>query len=103
MILKWLWTAAAHTMNDAANPAALPYSDLSKDLAVNVLSALAAADEAVKGFRELPLDVPKSFIYTGNRLNIEPIPRLLSLGIGKAAGAHLIAAADMAYKEEGFK
>ena len=91
------------TVNDAANPAALPYSALSKELAVNVVSALAAADEAVKSFRELPSDIPKAFIYTGNRLNVEPIPRLLSLGIVKAAGAHLIAHAASVYKDEGFK
>ena len=80
----------------------MPYSALSKDLAINTLSVLAAAEEAVKGFRELPKDVSKAFIYTGNMLNIYPIPGLLSNGVGKAATAHLIATMASAYRDEGF-
>ncbi|KAK3716140.1 hypothetical protein LTR37_006585 [Vermiconidia calcicola] len=94
--------AAANTAIDKKNPAALPFSALSKDLAINTLSVLAAADEAVKSFRELPKDVPKAFIYTGNILNINPIPGLLSNGIGKAATAHLISTMAAAYRDEGF-
>lgn len=90
-------------MNEKDDPASLPYSDLSKDFAINTLSVLAAANEAVKGFRELPADMSKTFIYTGNRLDIEPIPRLLTLGVGKAASAHMIASFASAYDEQGFR
>lgn len=72
-------------------------------MAINTFSVLAAADEAVKGFRELPSDAAKTFIFTGNRLNIEPIPPLLSNGMGKSATAHFLATAAMTYAKEGFK
>jgi hypothetical protein len=56
-----------------------PLSKFESDLAVNVSSVYAAAQEAVTGFDELPKETLKHFIYTGNRLNIEPMPMLLSM------------------------
>ena len=98
-----MFTAAANTFGDGANPAAISPADLSRDTAINTLSFVAAADEAVKGFRELPADVAKIVVYTGNILNIKPLPRLMSCGVGKSASAHFIASAAQAYTAEGIK
>lgn len=77
------------------SPVSTPLKDLSSSLAVNFTSVYAAAQVAVAGFKSLPADVIKSFIYTGNRLNIEPMPTLFDLGVGKVASAHLIQSLTM--------
>ena len=81
----------------------LSVADLNQDLAVNTVSTLVAARRAVQGFEQLPSQVPKSFIYTGNFLNKEVMPALISLGIGKSASAHIIAVAAKAYGQKGYK
>ena len=94
--------AAAHPVppND---PLALRAEDLQLDLTINTTSALAAAQQTVAGFAQLPADANKVFIYTGNFLNVKPMPPLVSLGIGKAASAHLIQVASAAYAEKGWR
>jgi hypothetical protein len=64
---------------------------------------LVAAHEAIKAFKSLPSTASRTFFYTGNILNSEPITPLLSLGIGKSASAHIIHAATIAYADQGFK
>ena len=91
------------TLVDRANPAGIDLEALQKDLAVNTFGVLTAADQAVKGFRQLPEHQAKTFIFTGNRLNIEPIPGLLNLGIGKSASAYFVADAASAYKLENIR
>ena len=70
---------------------------------MNTSSVLAAAREARAVFADLPATASRTFIYTGNRLNIAPIAPLLSLGIGKSATAHLIASASEAYASKGYR
>ena len=84
------------------NPLSTPLSTFSTDLAANFTSVYASAHEAVSGFSSLPASLPKTFIYTGNKLNLIVIPALLSLGVGKSAAAHLIEASSVAYKENGY-
>lgn len=72
------------------------------DLAVNVTSAYFAAAEAVKGFETLPDELPKSFIYTANGLNMMPQPRLVSLGLGKTAIGHVIENSTIAFRGKGW-
>ena len=62
-------------------------------------SAYLSAQAAVRGFEKLPVDLPKSFIYTGNGLNARPLPYLMSLGLGKSAMAHVLETAVIAYKD----
>jgi len=81
----------------------LSVDDASQDYAVNALSALAAAQQAARSFEKLPATASRTFIYTGNRLNIEPIAPLLSLGMGKSATAHLVASAAQSYPGRGYK
>lgn len=73
---------------------------------MNTAGVLVAAQKAVMGFEQLSStssQVPKTFIFTGNFLNEKVIPALISLGIGKSATAHLIAAASMAYGTKGYR
>jgi hypothetical protein len=96
-------TAAANTSSSAKDPLSLPIADFNRDLATNTTSVLAAAHQAVTGFQTLPETASKTFIYTGNCLNVSPIVPLLSLGMGKSATAHLIANASQAYRDRGYK
>lgn len=89
------------------HPLELSASDLSKSIDVNVMGAYVAAQEAAASFEASSADDPndsnKTFIFTGNRLNIAPIPPLLSLGVGKAATAHMMAFLSETYKARGWK
>lgn len=94
--------AAAYTLTPQ-NILSSPLSKFETDLAINVSGVYAAAQEAVAGFDGLPKETVKQFIYTGNRTNIEPIPVLLSLSVGKGASSHLIWASSLAYKSAGYQ
>jgi len=47
----------------------------------------------------------KSFIYTGNALNVNviPMPLFLNLGIGKAASAFFVGLSDGAYATKEYR
>ncbi|KFZ15722.1 hypothetical protein V501_02607 [Pseudogymnoascus sp. VKM F-4519 (FW-2642)] len=98
-----VYNVSASTFTPAQDPFALPLADLSKDLAVNVTSAFVAAQQAAAGFAQLPDSAARTFIYTGNILNVSILPGFLSQGIGKSAGAHMIWAASAAYRERGYR
>jgi NAD(P)-dependent dehydrogenase (short-subunit alcohol dehydrogenase family) len=70
---------------------------------VNVLSPLIAAQEAVKGFKQLPPASNKTFIATGNLLNTRVWPSVLTFGMTKTALAHLISGSSIAYEKQGFR
>lgn len=96
--------AATHIGSpDKENPLALPLSEMQKTIDINFSGAYVAAQNAVASFERAPADTHKTFIYTGNRLNIAPIVPLLSLGIGKSAGAHLMSFLTQAFKNKGYK
>ncbi|OBT81244.1 hypothetical protein VE02_09700, partial [Pseudogymnoascus sp. 03VT05] len=98
-----VYNVSASTFTPAQDPFALPLADLNKDLAINITSAFVAAQQAAAGFAELPASAARTFIYTGNILNVSILPGFLSQGMGKSAGAHMIWAASAAYKDRGFK
>ncbi|RYN68261.1 hypothetical protein AA0117_g11246 [Alternaria alternata] len=75
---------------DPENPVSAPLQDFQKDLAINSVSAYAAAQAAVAGFSKLPKDVKKTFIYTGNNGNTLVTPMFLMLGIGKTSAWYMI-------------
>ncbi|RMJ17317.1 hypothetical protein CDV36_003005 [Fusarium kuroshium] len=96
--------AFASTMApDNTNPIQLPVSDLTADLAINTTSLLQLLQLAISGFAKLPDSASRTFIYTGNKANLEPFPPFLSLGVGKAAGSHMISFAAKAYSPRGYK
>ncbi|KAK5046500.1 hypothetical protein LTR84_008303 [Exophiala bonariae] len=98
-----VYNVSASTLTPPQDPFALPLAAFNRDVAINVTSAFVAAQQAVLGFAQLPASASKTFIYTGNILNVAIIPGFLDQGIGKSAGAHLIWAASAAYRDRGFK
>ena len=77
----------------------------SSDLNVNTISPYVAAQQAVSGWKTLPKETKKTFIYTGNALNVSvlPVPMMLNLGVGKAASAYWVGVADATYKSQGYR
>ncbi|TAQ91473.1 hypothetical protein B7494_g164 [Chlorociboria aeruginascens] len=75
------------------SPWLVPLADFEKNLALNTTSVYAAIHECISSWEEAKTPgngVGKTFIYTGNRLNIEPMPLFMSMGVGKTATAQLI-------------
>lgn len=78
-------------------------ADVQRDFAVNTLSVLEAAKEAVSVFEQLPPTTSRTFICTGNFLNEVVFLPAVGNGMTKAATAQLIHAASKAYKDQGFR
>ena len=78
----------------------IPTEEFERHLAVNMTSAFVAAREALSGFKKLGHG---NFFYTGNFLVWNPIPKLLTLGLGKTASAHFIQIADSVWREKGMR
>ncbi|EXJ73333.1 uncharacterized protein A1O5_03093 [Cladophialophora psammophila CBS 110553] len=59
---------------------------------VNATSALVSLHEAVKSFRNLAAsnDASKTFIFTGNMLNLKTLKGMLNFGLGKTSTAYAI-------------
>lgn len=70
---------------------------------INTTSAFVAIKEAVASFEKVPATTARTFIYTGNAMNFSPFAGIMTLGIGKSASAHMLAAAAQAYKGKGYK
>jgi hypothetical protein len=102
LLTPWHVVAAA-TFTPADDPFAITLEDFKRDQAVNLESCFVAAKEAVAGFKELPASASRTFVYTGNVLNVAMIPQFLSAGAGKAGGAYMMQTAADAYKEAGYK
>ena len=95
--------ASAGNFTPADDPFALSFADFSHDTTINIHSVFIAAQQAVSGFAQLPASSARTFIYTGNILNVAIIPKFLSAGVGKSGTAHMIWAASAAYKDRGYK
>jgi len=99
-----VYNAASRTVLDAKDPlSSISVEEANRDFAVNAISPLLAAQEAVKGFKQLENSASRTFIVTGNMLNHIAKPDVLTFGMGKAAVAQLIWYASVAYKPKGFK
>ncbi|EXJ89846.1 hypothetical protein A1O3_02913 [Capronia epimyces CBS 606.96] len=88
----------------------LSLANFSTALAVNTTSAVAALQQAVQGFQSLPASpssaFSKTFIFTGNILNVKHFPGMLAFGLGKAATAYAIqdlVEGKNAYRDQGIK
>ena len=95
--------AATSSPSNKQDPLSIPLDGFAESLNVNTVSALAAALEAAKSFATLPASASRTFIYTGNVLNVAILPKFLSQGVGKSGAAHMIWAASAAYKDRGYK
>lgn len=101
-----IYNAASFTNPPVAGDAfSIPAEAMVKDNYVNVITPYVVAQEAVKGWATLGADVKKTFIYTGNILNVQilPLPFFLNGGVGKAGAAFWIGMADTLYKEKGYR
>ncbi|KAK9235975.1 hypothetical protein V1525DRAFT_408368 [Lipomyces kononenkoae] len=101
-----IYNAAALTNPpDQDNIFSIPAESVALDLNVNTISPYVAAQQAVSGWETLPTETKKTFIYTGNILNVSivPMPLILDLGMGKSASAFWIGSADAAYSARGYR
>ncbi|KAI1750636.1 hypothetical protein F4782DRAFT_509018 [Xylaria castorea] len=95
-----IYNAAALTSPpDKDSALSIPVESVTSDLNVNTVSPYVAAQQAVAGWATLPADIKKTFIYTGNYLNlvVKPVPIYVNLGMGKAASAFWLGVADGTY------
>lgn len=90
---------------DERSVLSIPYKDVTKDFIVNTVSPYVAAQQAIEGWKTLPKESKKTFIYTGNITNVAivPMPMMLNVGMGKAASAYWIGVADTLYSEQGYR
>jgi NAD(P)-dependent dehydrogenase (short-subunit alcohol dehydrogenase family) len=90
---------------DANSVLSIASESVARDLNVNTISPYVAAQQAISGWETLPAETKKSFIYTGNILNVAvlPVPLMLNLGIGKSASAYWIGVADATYAAKGYR
>ncbi|KAF2497638.1 putative short-chain dehydrogenase [Lophium mytilinum] len=99
-----VYNAALRNPRDLQDPlASISLEDIKSEFAVNSISPLFAAQEAVKGFKQLPSSASRTFIQTGNALNVIVLPNVLTFGMTKSAAAHMIRSASVGYKRKGFK
>jgi NAD(P)-dependent dehydrogenase (short-subunit alcohol dehydrogenase family) len=95
---------AHRVARDASDPLAnITLEEVTAEFAVNAISPLFAAQEAVKGFKQLPDSASKTFIMTGNMLNKIALPNVLTFGAGKSAAASMVWAASKGYKDKGYR
>ena len=95
---------ATRIVRDAENPLdSFSIDEVNGEFAINAISPLFAAKEAVKSFKQLDRSASRTFIMTGNMLNVVVNPPVLVFGMGKSAAAHMVKAASMAYEKQGFK
>ncbi|KAI1387683.1 NAD(P)-binding protein [Hypoxylon trugodes] len=85
------------------SPFSISAESVASDLNVNTISPYVAAQQAVKGWEMLPNEIKKTFIYTGNIMNVTIVPMslMMDLGMGKSASAFWIGLADMMYSTQG--
>ncbi|RDL40075.1 Uncharacterized protein BP5553_00054 [Venustampulla echinocandica] len=94
---------AAYVTLNKPDPFSIPVDEWASSLNVNAISAYAAVQQALAGFKELPTEVPKTFIYTGNCGTHTAIPHLMNLMVGKRVAAHMIECAVKTYEKDGFR
>jgi NAD(P)-dependent dehydrogenase (short-subunit alcohol dehydrogenase family) len=100
-----VYNAAAMTSPDKESMFSIPGESMTSDLVINTVSAYIAAQQAVIGWETMPKEAKKTFIYTGNIMNVSivPMPPMIDLGMGKAASAFWIGVADATNLAQGFR
>jgi hypothetical protein len=105
IVLTPVLTAGSAKFVPADDPLQITLEEFHKDFAVNTDGLLVATKRAVKGFEQMPSDVLKTLIFTGNITNESSnvIPALISQGLGKAASANLLATVSKSYAPKGYR
>ncbi|CZR50993.1 uncharacterized protein PAC_00868 [Phialocephala subalpina] len=96
-----VFNAAASAMNP--DPFSISIEDFTKDVNINTISVFSALQQAIQGFKALPKDTPKTFIYTGNCLLHVAMPVLMDGGLGKRAGGFMVENAVLVHGGSGFR
>lgn len=98
------YIAAFRAVNDKSDPlSTFNLDDYHTSLAINTTSPLLAAQHAIQGFKTLDASASKTFIFTGNILNLKVLPGMLTFGMTKEATAYWIRSATETseYAKEG--
>jgi NAD(P)-dependent dehydrogenase (short-subunit alcohol dehydrogenase family) len=96
--------ASYRVLRDVEDPlSSISIDEVNGEFAINVISPLFAVKQAVNGFRQLPNSASKTFIYTGNILNLVVKSDVLTYGMTKVAAANMIQTTAVAYAKEAFK
>ena len=101
-----IYNAAALTPPpDKESPLSVAAESVASDLNINTISPYIAAQQAVTAWQTMPTDIKKTFIYTGNHLNINipTMPVFMDLAMGKSASASWIGLADSMYAGKRFR
>jgi hypothetical protein len=85
------------------DPFLIPLSEFVPGLNVNIVSPFAVMQETIAGFKELPKETLKAFIFTGNASPHIVFPIVLNLALGKRAVAYMIESALQLYEKDGFR
>jgi NAD(P)-dependent dehydrogenase (short-subunit alcohol dehydrogenase family) len=100
-----VYNAAALTPPANDSILSVAQESLASDLNTNTISPYVAAQQALLGWETLPKETKKTFIYTGNKSNVQimPMPITMTLGVGKSATAYWIGLADRMYSGQGYR
>ena len=101
-----VYNAAARTLPPTADDIfSITATTLATDLEINTLSPFVAAQKAISGWKTLPNETKKAFIYTGNIMNIKTLPlaATITLGMGKCGSSFWISLADALYSVKGYR
>jgi hypothetical protein len=100
LLIRIAW---AGQWNSAENIFEVSLDHFQSSTTINITSVYAAAQEAVKGWKELPQSSKNTFILTGNCANVTPLPVLMTLTVGKSGSASLMEMAAKSYKDKGYR
>jgi hypothetical protein len=64
----------ATTFSPADDALVVSFEEFDRDTTVNLHSAYVVAQQVVSGFAQLPASASRTFIYTGNVLNVTILP-----------------------------
>ncbi|KAF4448822.1 NAD(P)-binding protein [Fusarium austroafricanum] len=93
-----VWNAGVRTVPLVENDMfSLTQESLIHDMNINTLGLFIAAQKAVAGWKKLPDGTKKTFVYTGNKMNVQPVPMAatVTLGLGKAASSSWVQLSSM--------
>ncbi|KAH8797731.1 putative short-chain dehydrogenase [Xylogone sp. PMI_703] len=81
----------------------IPIAAYQRSLQINTVAPYLSAQLSIESVSKVTNGGPKTFIFTGNCLNVKVLPRFWSFGSAKSATAHIIIAASMYYENRGYR
>ena len=101
-----VWNAAVRSVPPIEDDMfSLSLETLVADINIHTIGPFIAAQQAVEGWKKLPEGSKTSFIYTGNKMNIQPVPMAATatLGMGKSGSSFWIHLADILSASKGWR